>query len=113
MVKPCDFADVWARVDKAVDAPGEYLSESWLDRLIRILWIPKPAWVAVGVVAFAIIVALAYLPDKQAPTLAANDCIIDNIDARDSSVMVYEVGDSKMKVIWVMEQQALQAGETT
>lgn len=108
-----DLAGVWARVDEAVRASDEYPPESLLDRLIRILWIPKPAWVAVGAVAVAIVLALAYLPDKQAPTLAANDCIIDSVDSEDCSVMVYEVGDSKLKVIWVMEQRPLQAGEKT
>jgi hypothetical protein len=109
-----DLSQVWTRVDAAVGASDVYGSESLLERLVRILWIPRPAWAAVGAVAIAIVLALAYLPgDKQAPVLAANECIIDSVDAEDCSVMVYEIGDSKMMVIWVMEQQPLQTGEKT
>lgn len=106
-----DLSPVWARVDEAMAASDGQGGESLLDRLIRILWIPKPAWATVVAVAVAIVLVLAYLPGKQAPTLAANDCIIDSVDAEDCSVMVYEAGDSKMKIIWVVERQPLQAGE--
>jgi len=106
-----DLSPVWANVDEAIAASDAQGGESLLDRLIRILWIPKPAWATVAAVAVAIVLVLAYLPGKQAPTLAANDCIIDSVDAEDCSVMVYEAGDSKMKIIWVVERQPLQAGE--
>jgi anti-sigma factor RsiW len=109
-----DLARVWKGVDAAVGATSVAGQESILDRIARVLWIPKPAWAAVTVVAVLIVLALAYLPGNQTPTLAANDCIIDSVDSEDCSVMVYEVGDSKMKIIWVMEQQQLaKAGEKT
>lgn len=100
-----DLSAVWARVDAATEAPVDQ-PEPLLDRLVRIFSIPRPAWGAVALVAVALVAALAYMPgDQTPPTLAANDCIIDSVDAEDCSVMVYEVGDSKMKIIWVMGQQ--------
>ena len=109
-----DFSRVWAGVDAAVGESDAPWTGSVLDRLLRLLWIPKPAWAVVGIAAVAIILALAYIPgNHQTPTLAANDCIIDNVESEDCSVMVYEVGDSKMKVIWLMEQQILQPEEET
>ena len=108
-----DFSQVWAQVDAAVGTSDGHRPESLLDRLIRVLWIPKPAWAVVGVAALAIVLVMAYLPDKQPDTLAANDCIIDSVEANDCSVMVYEVGESNMTVIWVMEQQALPMEEET
>ncbi len=108
-----DLSQIWANVDAAVAASSVPGRESPLDRLARILWIPRPAWAAVAAVAVAIVVALAYIPGNETPTLAANDCIIDSVDSEDCSVMVYEVGNSKMKVIWVMEQQPIRAGEQT
>jgi len=92
------------RVLAAVETPAVPEPRSPLDQLISIFSLPKPAWAAVGVAAIVLVFALAYLPAGHGPTLAANDCIIDNVDAEDCSVMVYEVGDTKMKVIWVMEQ---------
>jgi hypothetical protein len=108
-----DFSRVWAGVDAAVGTSDEYQSESVLDKLTRILWIPKPAWAVVGVAAMAVVMVLAYLPGGPPDTLAANDCIIDSVDVHDCSVMVYEVDDGKMQVIWVMEQQALPMNEET
>lgn len=107
-----DFSRMWAGVDAAVRETASSPSESLLDRLAAILWIPKPAWAVVVAAAIVIVMVFAYLPDdRQAPVLAANDCIIDSVDAQDCSVMVYEVGDSKMKVIWIMDQQLPPAGE--
>jgi hypothetical protein len=61
----------------------------------------------VAAVALAVVIILAYLPGAPPPeTLAATDCIVDSVDARDCSVMVYEVDEGRMQVIWVMEQQA-------
>ena len=94
------------RVLAAIEEPVVPEPESPLAQFIRIFALPKPAWAAVGVVAVALVFALAYLPGNHGPTLAANDCIIDNVNAENCSVMVYEVGDTKMKVIWVMEQQS-------
>ena len=108
-----DLSQIWAQVDSAVSVSSGPWPESVFDKLVRILWIPGPAWAAVGVAAIAIFLVLAYLPGNQAPTLAANDCIIDNMDSEDCSVMVYEVGESKMKIIWVMEQQSTEAEEKT
>jgi len=93
------------RVLAAVETPDVPGPRSLLDRLVSIFSLPRPAWVAVAAAAVALVFALAYLPGGQGPTLAANDCIIDNVDAEGCSVMVYEVGDTKMKVIWVMEQE--------
>ena len=101
-----DLSAVWARVDAATEAVLQHPPEPLLDRLVRIFSIPRPAGGAVALVAVVLVVALAYMPgDQTPPTLAANDCIIDSVDAEDCSVMVYEVGDSKMKIIWVMGQQ--------
>ncbi len=108
-----DLSQIWAQVDSAVSVSSGPGPESVFDKLVRILWIPGPAWAAVGVAAIAIFLVLAYLPGNQAPTLAANDCIIDSVDSEDCSVMVYEVGESKMKIIWVMEQQSTEAEEKT
>jgi hypothetical protein len=109
-----DFSTVWAQVDAAVGASGGVSGESFLDRLIRVLWIPRPAWAAVGVAAMAVVLLLAYLPGGPPETLAANDCIIDTVEtAHDCSVMVYEVGESNMKVIWIMEQQMLPTEKET
>lgn len=108
-----DFSKVWARVDAAVAGSDRHRPESLLDKLNRILWIPKPAWAVVGVAALAVVVVLAYLPGSPPDTLAANDCIIDSVDVHDCSVMVYEVDDGRMQVIWVMEQQALPMNEET
>jgi len=99
------------RVMAAVDTTVAPEPMSLVDRFITIFSLPKPAWAAVGVAAVAIVFALAYLPGGQSPTVAANDCIIENVDAENYSVMVYEVGDTKMKVIWVMEQQVEPAEE--
>ena len=75
------------------------------DKLVRILAIPKPVWAAVGAFAIVLIIALSYMPHSQRSTLAANDCIIDSVDAEGCSVMLYEVGDTKMKMIWIMEPE--------
>jgi anti-sigma factor RsiW len=109
-----DLSSVWAGVDAAsIEAETGWRGESPIDRLIRLLWIPKPAWAAVAVIAVAIVIALAYAPGNHQPsTLAANDCIIDSVESEGFSVMVYEVGDSKMKMIWVMEQPQEIVGET-
>ncbi len=101
-----DFSRVWAGVDAAMGVQEGRPAESLLDRLAAILWIPRPAWAAVAAVAVLIVMVFAYMPDdRQTPVMAANDCIIDSVDAQDCSVMVYEVGDSGMKVIWIMDRQ--------
>jgi anti-sigma factor RsiW len=100
-----DLSDVWNRVDAAVAEFPEREAESFRERLIRIFSVPKPAWAAVGLVAIALIIAVSILPNDKNSTFAANDCIIDSVESEDYSVMVYEVGDTRMKVIWVMEQQ--------
>lgn len=105
-----DLSDVWKRVDAAIGKePAVHEPEPLRDRLTRIFLIPKPAWAAAGVVAIALVFALSYLPGNHMPTVAANECIIDSVEAEDYSVMVYEVGDTNMKVIWVMEEAT---GET-
>jgi hypothetical protein len=109
-----DLSKIWARVDAVVGASDEDRSESLLDKIARILWIPKPAWVLVGAAALAVAIALAYLPGgPPREAVAENDCIIDSVDAHDSSVMVYELEEGRMQVIWVMEQQAPSTSEET
>ena len=101
------FSRVWAGVDVAIDAREERPAESLLDRFLTALWPPRPALATVAVAAVLIVVVFAFMPSgTQTPVLAANDCVIDSIDTRDYSVMVYEIGDSQMKVIWVMDQQS-------
>ncbi len=101
-----DLSAVWGRVCAAIEEPAAPEPAPFREKLARIFWLPKPAWAAVGIVAVALVLVLAYLPGNQAPIVAANDCIIDSVDAADDCVMVYEVGDTKMKVIWVTEQDA-------
>ena len=102
-----DFSRVWAGVDAAMDAREERPAESLLDRLVAALWISRPALAAAAAVAVLIVIVFAYMPgDRLTPVMAANDCVIDSVDTQDYSVMVYEIGDSQMKVIWVMDQQS-------
>jgi anti-sigma factor RsiW len=101
-----DLSVVWERVCAAIEEPAAPEPEPLMERLVRVFWLPKPAWAAVAAVAVALVLVLAYIPGNQAPTLAANDCIIDSVDAANDCVMVYEVGDTKMKVIWVVEERA-------
>lgn len=108
-----NLSQVWNGVSATIEAPPVHEPEPLLDRFIRLFSLPKPAWAAVAAVALALILVLAYLPGNNVPTLAADDCIIDRVDAEGCSVMVYEVGDTKMKVIWVMEQQNGPVGENT
>ncbi len=98
-----DLSDVWNRVNVAtIESPEP---EPFREKLARIFSVPRPAWAAVAVIALIIIGALSYLPGDKISTFAANDCIIDSVESEDYSVMVYEVGDSGMKVIWLMEQE--------
>jgi hypothetical protein len=108
-----DFSRVWAGVDAAIDAQEGRPAESLLDRLTAILWIPRPAWAAVAAVAVLIVMVFAYMPGEQPSTLAADDCIIDSVEAENCDVMVYEIGDSKMKVIWIMGQYTGETVEQT
>lgn len=110
-----DLSDVWNRVNVAtIELPKP---EPLREKLTRIFSVPKPAWAAVGIIALVIIGVLSYLPGDRISTFAANDCIIDSVESEDYSVMVYEVGDTGMKVIWLMEQQtetpANRTGATT
>jgi hypothetical protein len=105
-----DLSHLWGRVSDAIETAPAPERESIRDRLVRIFAVPRPAWAVVTAMAFLIILALAYLPGDQAPTLLANDCVIDTVETdEDATVMVYEVGDTGMKVIWIMEE----SGETT
>jgi anti-sigma factor RsiW len=99
-----DLSDVWNRVNIATIELSQ--PEPLRERLVRVFSVPKPAWAAVGIVALVIIGVLSYLPGDRISTFAANDCIIDSVESQDYSVMVYEVGDTGMKVIWLMEQQS-------
>lgn len=94
---------LWDRVSKAIEVPIVLEPESLRDRLIRVLAIPKPAWAAVGAFALVLILAISYMPGNHAPVVAADDCIIDSVSAEGCSVMVYEAGNAKMQVIWVMD----------
>lgn len=100
-----DLSALWNRVDAATGADLSPEPGSLREKLVRIFSIPRPAWAAVSLIALAIVITLSYLPGNNISTLAANDCIIDSVESEDYSVMVYEVGDTGMKVIWVMEQQ--------
>jgi hypothetical protein len=104
-----DLSGLWDRVDAATAADIATEPESLREKLARIFSIPRPAWAAVGLIAIAIVITLSYLPGDKISTFAANDCIIDTVESEDHSVMVYEVGDTGMKVIWVMEQQTGEA----
>jgi len=101
-----DLSGLWDRVDAATAQLPDEESETLRDKLARIFSVPKPAWAMVALIAVAIIIALSYLPGDKVSTFAANDCIIDRVESEDYSVMVYEVGDTGMKFIWVMEQQS-------
>ena len=81
-----DLSGMWQRVDMATEASTGYEAESLRDRLVRIFAIPRPAWAAVGVAAVVLVLLLAYLPGNHSPTLAANDCIIDSVEAEDSAI---------------------------
>jgi hypothetical protein len=100
-----DLSSVWRRVEAATEAFAPQEPTPLRDKLIRIFTIPRPAWVAAGLFAIIVIIAFSYFPVGQRSTLAANDCIIDSVDAEGCSVMLYEVGDTKMKMIWVMEPE--------
>ena len=107
-----DLSGIWDRVDAATATPAVDESEPLVNRFVRMLSIPRPAWAAVGALAIALILVLSYLPGNHRSTFAANDCIIDSVDTEDGSVMVYEVGDTRMKIIWVMEEQTGKTGNT-
>jgi anti-sigma factor RsiW len=99
-----DFSGVWARI--APDTGGTVSdSPPWWSSIGRIFWRPRSLWAAAAAVAAALILLFAYLPNVQKPAVAANDCIIDKVESENSSVMVYETGDTKMKIIWVIDQQ--------
>ena len=101
-----DLSGLWDRVDAATVQLPDREPETFRDKLARILSMPKPAWAMAALIAIAIIVALSYLPGNKNSTFAANDCIIDKVESEDYSVMVYEVGDTGMKFIWVMEDES-------
>ncbi|GAB4330747.1 MAG: hypothetical protein Kow0099_01500 [Candidatus Abyssubacteria bacterium] len=102
-----DVSAVWAGVSRAMDTTDALQpdqSEPLLEKLGRIFAIPKPAWAAAAAVALLIVLAIAYIPNDQVSTVAANDCIIDKVEAENYSVMVYETGNNGMKIIWVMNE---------
>ncbi len=100
-----DFAGVWDRVAPALDSPVGSERVSLWEKLKNIFAAsPGPAWAALGAAALVVLAVFAYLPFTEQQTFAANDCIIDSVESRDSSVMVYETSVTKMKIIWVMEQ---------
>jgi len=110
---PESIPGVWDRVSAATEAPVVLEPEPLHERLIRILAIPKPAWAAVGAFAFVLVLALSYIPGNHVPVVAADDCIIDSVSAEGCSVMVYEAGDAKMQIIWVMDLQTEEAEPET
>jgi anti-sigma factor RsiW len=97
-----DFSGMWERIDAQIGAAAPEAAP-WWRRLGDIFALPKPVWATIGAAAAAIALLLAYLPGTQEPAVAANDCIIDTVEAEDGSVMVYETDETKMKIIWVME----------
>lgn len=100
-----DLSRVWGRVSAAIETQTISEPEPLLERLKIIFSLPKPAWAIAGVAAIVLVLVFAYMPgNNHVSTLAANDCIIDKVDAEDYSVMVYEAGASKMKIIWVLDQ---------
>jgi hypothetical protein len=99
-----DFSGLWSRIATGMDIAAHEPSV-WRRGLGKIFWIPKPVWATIGAVAVALLVLFAYLPVTQHPAVASNDCIIDTVEADNSSVMVYETDQTKMKIIWVTEQQ--------
>jgi predicted anti-sigma-YlaC factor YlaD len=101
-----DLSGLWDRVDAATAQLPNEESETIREKLARLFAVPKPAWAMAALIAVAIIIALSYLPGDKVSTFAANDCIIDKVESEDYSVMVYEVGDTGMKFIWVMDQQS-------
>lgn len=108
-----NIPSVWDRISAATEAPVVLEPEPLRDRLTRLLAIPKPAWAAVGAFALVLIFALSYIPGNHAPVVVADDCIIDSVSAEGCSVMVYEAGDAKMQVIWVMDLQTEEAEPET
>lgn len=105
VVETEDFSGVWDRVAPALGSPVDSERLSLWEKLKSIFATsPRPAWAALGAAALVILAVFAYLPFTGQQTFAANDCIIDSVESRDSSVMVYETSDTKMKIIWVMEQ---------
>lgn len=106
-----DLSQVWSRVSAAIETPGGVSDarEPLFERIMKVFALPKPAWAIAGAVAVVVVLMLASLPGDHMSTLAANDCIIDKVDTENCSVMVYEAGATKMKIIWVIDQGS---GET-
>jgi len=99
-----DFSSVWARIAPDMEgAPSD--SHPWWRSFGRIFWRPRSLWATAAAVAVALVLLFAYLPNTQKPAVAANDCIIDKVESENSSVMVYETDETKMKIIWVIDQQ--------
>jgi len=97
-----DFSGLWARVFAGLDAAPP-VAIPFSRRFTKILRLPKPVWAGIAAAAAALVLLLAYPPGTQKPAVAANECIIDKVNAQNGSVMVYETDETKMKIIWVME----------
>jgi hypothetical protein len=107
------FSGLWDRVDEAIVKAPDFESEPLRDKLFHMFAVPRFAWAAAAVIAFVIVMALSNFPGDRISTFAENDCIIDSVASGDNSVMVYEVGDTGMKVIWVMDQQTKKTSNGT
>ncbi|RJP18523.1 MAG: hypothetical protein C4520_14345 [Candidatus Abyssobacteria bacterium SURF_5] len=106
-----NFTGMWARINSSLDAAAPAPAHRRV--LTELLRFPKPVWATIGAVAAAVLLLFVYLPGTQEPAIAANDCIIDTVEAEDSSVMVFETDDTKMKIIWVMNQDDQEQGVTS
>jgi hypothetical protein len=104
-----DFSGLWNRVSEAIEE-DEARPKALRERLSKIFTLPKRVAALAAAMATAIVLIFFYLSGGPKPALAANDCIIDSVDAENCSVMVYETGSTKMKIIWVMEEPKEETG---
>lgn len=98
-----DLSDMWGRISSGLEPPPLEEAPLW-QRIRRVFAVPKPVWAVVGAVVIAVIVLFVYFPTTERPAVASNECIIDKVEAENSSVMVYETGKTKMKIIWVIDR---------
>lgn len=108
-----DFSGLWNRVSEAIDSSEAVKPKTFRERLSGIFSLPKPIYALAGATAAAVLALFIYLSSGPSTVLAANDCVIDSVDADNGSVMVYETGPTKMKIIWVMEQTSQESGENS
>ncbi|MBW2147220.1 MAG: zf-HC2 domain-containing protein [Deltaproteobacteria bacterium] len=108
IAQPAGFEEMWARLSPMLPQPdNDSTGPQWFERLRRVLIPQRLAWVPVTL-ALVLVAAIGIFWQIRGTTPSvSNAVIIDYLESRHSSVMVFQPEDpGDMTVIWLFEEKS-------